>query len=386
MKRFKVAVIGSGFIGPVHVEGLRRAGQDVVGISDITHDRAQAAASTLGIPKAYPSYEAALEDPEVESVHIATPNKLHYKMVAQAVEAGKHVVCEKPLAMNAQESATLAAMVAGKPIGAAVNYNLRFYPLALEARDRIAKGEYGSVHSVIGSYVQDWLLFDTDYNWRVLAAEGGELRAVSDIGTHWLDLVQFVTGSHVVAVCADLQTNHKVRKRPLGEVETFTGKMKTEVQLEPVDITTDDQGAIMLRFDNGATGVLWVSQMTAGRKNCLRYEIGCSTAALAFESERPNTLWIGHRTGPNEQLLRDPSLLGEVARSHADYPGGHNEGFPDTFKQMFRSFYTYLAKGDFSAPKPFATFEDGHREILLCDAILLSHREKRWVKVIGATR
>lgn len=386
MKRFKVAVIGSGFIGPVHVEGLRRAGQDVVGISDITHDRAQAAASTLGIPKAYPSYEAALEDPEVESVHIATPNKLHYKMVAQAVEAGKHVVCEKPLAMNAQESATLAAMVAGKPIGAAVNYNLRFYPLALEARDRIAKGEYGSVHSVIGSYVQDWLLFDTDYNWRVLAAEGGELRAVSDIGTHWLDLVQFVTGSHVVAVCADLQTNHKVRKRPLGEVETFTGKMKTEVQLEPVDITTDDQGAIMLRFDNGATGVLWVSQMTAGRKNCLRYEIGCSTAALAFESERPNTLWIGHRTRPNEQLLRDPSLLGEVARAHADYPGGHNEGFPDTFKQMFRSFYTYLAKGDFSAPKPFATFEDGHREILLCDAILLSHREKRWVKVIGATR
>jgi predicted dehydrogenase len=237
------------------------------------------------------------------------------------------------------------------------------------------------VHSVVGSYVQDWLLLPTDYNWRVLAREGGRLRAVADIGTHWLDLVQTVTGLEIDAVCADLLTVHAVRQRPKGEVQTFKGKEERAVATEPVRINTEDCGSILLRFRGGARGVLWVSQTTAGRKNCLRLEIAGAEAALAWQSEEPNTLWIGHRGRSNESLIRDPSLVSEAARQYISYPGGHAEGFPDTFKQCFRAFYGYIAGGDFSAPPPFATFADGHREILLCEAILDSHRQGKWVKV-----
>jgi predicted dehydrogenase len=262
-----------------------------------------------------------------------------------------------------------------------VNYNLRFYPLCLEAREMMKRGDIGDVYSVCGSYAQDWLFYDTDYNWRVLAEEGGELRAVADIGTHWLDLVHSITGLEIEAVCADLETVFPVRKRPTGEVETFSGKMKQEIQTEPVDITTEDYGCIMLRFKGGAKGVLWVSQVTAGRKNCLRFELAGSKCALSWCSEQPNEIWVGHREKANEVLVRDPSLVSDVPRSYITYPGGHNEGFPDTFKQCFRAFYGYIEAGDFSAPAPFPTFEDGHREVVLCEAIQKSNSEGGWVTV-----
>ena len=229
--------------------------------------------------------------------------------------------------------------------------------------------------------MQDWLLFDTDFQWRVLSEEGGELRAVADIGTHWLDLVQFITGQPVVEVCADLRTIHATRRQPIGGVETFSGPGSPRVESETVPIDTDDCGSVMLRFANGANGCLWVSQTTAGRKNCLRFEIAGAKQSLAWNSESPNELWIGHRDRANETLIRDPSLLHESARGITSYPGGHNEGFPDTFKQLFRSFYGYIAAGDFSAPSPFPAFADGHREILLCEAVLRSHRERRWVSI-----
>ncbi|HID22407.1 MAG TPA: Gfo/Idh/MocA family oxidoreductase, partial [Planctomycetaceae bacterium] len=253
--------------------------------------------------------------------------------------------------------------------------------LNIEARERVRAGEVGEVYSVCGSYVQDWLFYPIDYNWRVLAEEGGALRAVADIGTHWLDLIHAITGLEVEAVCADLKTVHPVRHRPTGEVETFQGKQEQAAGTEPIHISTEDYGCIMLRFQGGARGVLWVSQVTAGRKNCLRYELAGSKCALEWCSERPNELWIGHRDQPNECLIRDPALVGDAARSAIAYPGGHNEGFPDTFKQCFRAFYGFIAAGDSSAPAPFPTFADGHREILLCEAILKSHREQRWVAV-----
>jgi predicted dehydrogenase len=232
----------------------------------------------------------------------------------------------------------------------------------------------------------DWQgqLYDCDFNWRVLAEDGGNLRAVADIGTHWLDLVQFIVGSKVSAVCADLRTVHATRQRPGGGVETFSGKGSAPRKTEPIAVSTDDCGCVMLRFDNGANGCLWVSQTTAGRKNCLRFEIAGSQQSFAWNSEVPNELWIGHRDRPdrpNEMLIRDPALMSASARAIASYPGGHNEGFPDTFKQLFRSFYGYVAAGDFTAPPPFPTFADGHREVLLCEAVLRSAREGRWVEV-----
>jgi predicted dehydrogenase len=206
------------------------------------------------------------------------------------------------------------------------------------------------------------------------------LRAVADIGTHWLDLVQTITGLKVVAVCADLKTIHPLRLRPSGEVETFSGKVSKITATDKVDIRTEDCGAILLKFDNGASGNLWVSQATAGRKNCLRYEIAGAKSALYWNSEEPNVLWLGYRDKPNELLVRDPGLLDEIVRPYANYPGGHNEGFPDTFKQCFRAFYSYIAKGDMNA-RQFPTFEDGHHEIVLCEAILKSHQEQRWIEI-----
>jgi predicted dehydrogenase len=380
-KRLSAVVVGTGFIGPVHVEGLRRAGVHVAGIVGSSPEKSQLAAEQLGLPQGYATLDDVLADPTVDSVHLATPNRLHFAQAAAVLRAGKHVLCEKPLAMTSYETADLVRIATESARAAGVAYNIRFYPLCHEAAARVADGSLGKILHVTGSYVQDWLLYDSDFNWRVLAEDGGNLRAVADIGTHWLDLVQFIVGRKVSAVCADLRTVHATRQRPGGGVETFSGKGSAPRKTEPIAVSTDDCGCVMLRFDNGANGCLWVSQTTAGRKNCLRYEIAGSQQSFAWNSEVPNELWIGHRDRPNEMLIRDPALMSASARAIASYPGGHNEGFPDTFKQLFRSFYGYVAAGDFTAPPPFPTFADGHREVLLCEAVLRSAREGRWVEV-----
>jgi len=381
MKKMRCAVAGTGFIGPVHVEALQRIHVEVVGVLGSTPDKSRAAASQLGLAKAYDCFDDLLADSDVASVHITTPNRFHYAMTAAALQAGKHVMCEKPLAMTTSESAELVRLAAAAGVAAGVNYNIRFYPLCLEAAERVRSGQVGEIFHVTGGYVQDWLLYEHDFNWRVLTEQGGRLRAIADIGTHWLDLLQFVTGRRVIAVCADLSTVHAVRRRPMGEVETFGGRDGAHEDSVPVDIQTEDCGSVLLHFAGGATGSMSVSQVTAGRKNCLRFEVAGSQRALAWNSEQPNELWIGQRAGANELLLRDPSLLSAAARRYVAYPGGHNEGFSDTFKHCFLAFYDYIAAGDLSAPPTFPTLAEGHREIQLCEAILTSHDERRWVDV-----
>ncbi len=381
MNQLKAAVVGAGFIGPVHVEALRRLGVTVTGILGCDDNESQSAKEKLGLPKAYKSIDEVLADKSVDAVHLAVPNVLHYPLSKKALQAGKHVMCEKPLAMNSEETGELVELARSAGVAAAVCYNIRFYPMNLQARAMAAQGDLGQVYAINGCYIQDWLLYDTDYNWRVLAEQGGELRAVSDIGTHWMDLVLSITGLEVDSVFADLNTVHKIRKRPTGEVETFTGKKAAVAATEPINITTDDYGCILFRFNNGARGSLNVSQINAGRKNTLRYEIAGSKCSVAFSSETPNELWIGYRDKPNECFARDPSLLADLPRGFTNYPGGHNEGFPDAFKQCFRSFYQYIAAGDFSVKPLFPTFAEGHREVRLCEAILRSHREEKWVKV-----
>ncbi|MBC7250620.1 MAG: Gfo/Idh/MocA family oxidoreductase [Anaerolineae bacterium] len=381
MDMIRAAVIGTGFIGPAHVEALRRLGIEVVGIAGSRPERARPKAEALNIRKVYDHWQELVADPAVDVVHITTPNYLHYPMAKAAIAAGKHVVCEKPLAVNSQESAELLQLAQQAGVVHAVNYNIRFYPLCQEARARAARGDLGEVYIIRGSYLQDWLFYDTDWNWRLEPELGGSLRTVGDIGTHWLDLTSFITGLRVRAVFADFSTFIPVRKKPAKPIDTFAGKeLKPEDYVEQA-IHTEDYATVLLAYENGARGVMTVSQICAGRKNRLAFEIDGSKASLAWNSERPNELWIGHRGRPNEVLLKDPTLLTPQARDFAGYPGGHSEGFPDTFKQLYRAVYGYIRTGDRTAPPNFPTFADGHEEVLLCEAIERSAREGRWVEV-----
>jgi predicted dehydrogenase len=367
IRDIKAAVVGTGFIGVVHVEALRRLGIEVTGVVGSTPERAAEKARTAALPAPYPSFEAMLADPAVEVVHLTTPNRLHYEQAKQALAAGKHVVCEKPLGMDSTETAELVRLAEQSGLVHAVNFNIRFYAQCVEARERIRSGDIGDVRLISGGYLQDWLLLDTDWNWRLDPAEGGSLRAVGDIGSHWLDLVQHITGRHIEAVMADLTTFIPIRKQPTGPVETFSQANRGETVDTPME--TEDAAGILLRFSGGARGVLTVSQVSAGRKNRLSWEIDGSQSALAWHSEAPEELWIGHRGRPNELLLRE----------RGDYPPGHAQGFPDTFKALYHAVYSAVAAGEPSSDYP--TFVDGHEEAVIADAIARSHAEGRWVSV-----
>jgi predicted dehydrogenase len=374
-------IAGTGFIGPAHLEGLRRINVHVAGLAEATPELAARKAAELGIEKAYPTFDAMLADPAVDVVHLAVPNVLHFPYARAALLAGKHVICEKPLAMTPAESGELVRIARETGRVNAVNFNLRFYPLSHQVRAMFQSGELGSVFIIQGSYQQDWLLYETDWNWRLEPGQGGALRAVGDIGSHWLDLMTFLTGLRVEKVFADFKTVHPTRKKPKKPVETYCGK-----QLAPEDyidqpILTEDYAAIILHYENGVRGVLTASQVSAGRKNRLYYEINASKASVAWDSERPNELWVGQRSAPNQLLLKDPALLAPEACAIASYPGGHAEGFPDTFKQLQKKVYDYILAGDISARPDFPTFEDGHYEMQLCEAIAASAREGRWANV-----
>ncbi|HEV7810730.1 MAG TPA: Gfo/Idh/MocA family oxidoreductase [Candidatus Limnocylindrales bacterium] len=373
------AVIGTGFIGTVHVEQLRRIGVNVRGVLGSTPERGAARAEALNVPHAYASLDEILADPAVDVVHVTSPNHLHVPQASAILAARKHVVCEKPLAMTAAESAGLVDAAAKSGLVNAVNFNIRFYPLHQHMREAIAGGQLGEIRFVTGHYFQDWLLHDTDWNWRLEPDKGGALRAVGDIGSHWLDLMAFVTGQTVVSVMADFATFVGTRREPLGPVETFSSQRSAETVERPMG--TEDVATILLRFGNGARGSVAVSQVSPGRKNSLQWEIDGSDAAAAWDSETPDHLWLGHRDRPNEILLRNPALMGEAGRAAAALPGGHIEGFGDTFGALFRAIYADVLTGHPNAHPPYATFADGHDEMLVNDAIALSAHEQRWVDV-----
>jgi predicted dehydrogenase len=377
VSELKAAVIGAGFVGRAHVEALRRLGVPIAGVLGSAPGRTEEIRSLLRLPRAYASVKELAADPDVDVVHICTPNYLHHDQAASLLQAGKHVMCEKPLAMNVRESASLIDLAKKLRRVGGVTYNLRYYPLCQEAKALISKGAIGDPRLVHGGFLQDWLLYPTDWNWRLEQNLGGELRAVSDIGTHWLDLVTWLIGCKVVRLCGDLATVIPVRKRPRGRVETF--QSETGQASDEVPITTDDYASVLLHFENGIRGAMKVSQVSAGRKAQLSYEINGSEGSLAWNSESPNELWIGSRREASRVLPKDPSLMSADARRYSAYPGGHQEGYPDTFVQLFKDFYTYLQVGDLNASRSFPTFETGHEELVLCDAILQSSTEQRWV-------
>jgi predicted dehydrogenase len=377
----KAAVIGTGFIGPVHIEALRRLGIEVTGLLGADQAASERKAQALRLAHAYGSIEELLAEPGLTAVHVATPNYLHAPMVKAALAAGKHVVCEKPLAMDAAEGAELLALAEASGLVHAVNFNFRFYPLVQHAKALVQSGDLGQVRQIHGRYMQDWLLKETDWNWRLEPELGGDMRAVSDIGSHWLDLSGFITGQRVTEVCADFATFMPVRKKPTRPLETFKGKDLNPGEYEEREIKTEDYASILLHFDGGARGVVSVSQIAAGRKNHCAFEINGSKSSVAWNSERVEELWLGRRDVPSGILLKDPSLLAPSARPFAEVPGGHAEGFRDTFKMLYSRVYAAIETGGPPAQPDYPTFADGLYALQLGDKVLESARSRRWVTV-----
>jgi predicted dehydrogenase len=372
-------VIGSGFIGTVHIEALRRLGAHVHGLLGSTPERGRASAERLGVPTAYASLSDLLADDRVEVVHVTSPNHLHHPQVKEILAAGRHVVCEKPLGMTTNETRELVELSARSGRVNAVNFNIRFYPLNHHVAEIVRDGAIGDVRLVTGHYFQDWLLLETDWNWRLEPGLGGSLRAVGDIGSHWLDLVTFMTGLRITEVMADLHTFIPTRQQPTGPVETFS----TERAADTVEreIGTEDTAMILFRFENGARGTVAISQLSPGRKNSLEYEIDGSAAAVAWDSEQPDQLWIGHREEPNQILIRNPALMGSAGKAAAFLPGGHVEGFADTFRSLFSAIYADVGEGRPADRPRYPTFADGHDEMLVGDAVAASSRDGRWTAV-----
>lgn len=382
LSEIKAGVVGVGFIGVAHVEALRRLGVDVVGVVGSTPERAEAKARAANLPAVYESVEALAADPDIDVIHIASPNHAHADQVRICLDAGKHVVCEKPLALNSHDTSDLVARADASGLVNAVCFNLRFYPNCHQARAMVASGEIGEPMFVTGGYLQDWLLLDTDWNWRLVPEEAGALRAVADIGSHWLDLAQFITGKRITEVMAELHTFVPVRSHPVGPVETFsTGGGDGDLVDE--QMSSDDAASIMLRFEDGARGLVAVSQVAAGRKNSVTIEVDGSASSVSWFSENPDHLWVGHRGRPNEIIQRDPSLVAPSAARIIGYPGGHVEGYPDTFRALFGEVYADVASGGPSDHPTYPTFADGHDVLLVTEAVGTSSREQRW---IGVTR
>jgi predicted dehydrogenase len=377
MKINSAAVIGTGFIGTVHVESIRRTGVVVKGVLSGSTESTKRGAENLKVNTAYSTISDICNDNDVTVVHVTSPNSLHYPQVKELLAAGKHVVCEKPLALSAKEGSELVALAEKTGLVNATCFNTRFYPMVHEAKSFVKAELIGVPRYVKGHYHQDWLTLDTDWNWRLEEEKAGELRAVADIGSHLIDQIGFVSGLEVSEVMADLHTLVKTRLKPTGPVQTFT--IDTTSKRENVNMSSDDAAGILIRFSNGARATISISQISSGRKNSINWEISGPKGSLAFDSENPEQLWIGHRGRANEVLPKDPGMLSAEAAKTAFYPGGHVEGFSETFRGLFERVYADIESDKRSQTYP--TFADGVRSLQITDAIAQSSKSGSWTKV-----
>jgi predicted dehydrogenase len=380
MKRIRAAIIGTGFMGRVHLEAVRRLGfVEVAAIAGRRIDAARSMADAFHVERVESHYDRLLADPDIQAIHICTPNNLHAPIAKAALAAGKHVLCEKPLAMSTKEAEEIETLARAKNLRNCTCHNLRYYPMVQQMRSMREASDLGEILVVQGTYSQDWLLHDTDWNWRIESDKNGPSRVMADIGSHWCDMAEHVTGQRINSLCADLQTFHKTRKRPKVSVETFAGKTLSPDDYELVPIDTEDFGSVIFRMGERARGAFTASQVSAGRKNRLNIEIYGTKSSVVWDQERPDELWIGNRNTNNQMLVKDPSLMKPQAQSFAELPGGHVEGYNDTFKQVFRRFYKSIENPG-SAPE-YPQFADGHRQLKILEAEMASHRTRAWVEV-----
>ncbi|MBV9761305.1 MAG: Gfo/Idh/MocA family oxidoreductase [Acidobacteriaceae bacterium] len=380
MQKIRTAIVGTGFMGKVHAENVRRLGNvEIAAVVGSRPETARKFAENTGIPIATDKLQDVLDNREIAAVHICTPNVDHFPMSLAAVNAGKAVLCEKPMTMDVEQARRLVDAAKARDVVNCVQHNLRYYPVVQQIRQMIAHGDLGDILIVQGTYSQDWLLYDTDWNWRLDSKSNGKLRVMGDIGSHWMDMIQYLTGSNITALCADLATFHKTRKRPKGSVETFSGKKLQPGEYEEFPIDTEDFGMVMLRLGDRARGAFTVSQMSAGRKNKFEFEIFGTKSGVSWNQETPDLLWIGHRNEPNQIVVKDASLFYPQAAGFADLPGGHSEGYDDSHKQVFKHFYARVA--DRSVPIDYPTFEDGLHGMILLAKVAESAAKRGWVEV-----
>lgn len=379
MEKLRVGVIGIGFIGKAHIEALRRLGYvDVVAISDAFG--AKEKAEELFIPKGYDDYKDMIDNENLDVVHICTPNNLHFEMAMYAMEHGLSVMLEKPFTVTLEEAEKLNAYAKEHGIVNGINHSLRMNAQVQQMKAMVRNGEVGKIYAVTGDYLQDWLFLDTDWSWRLEPELSGKTRAFSDIGSHWIDMVEDIIGQRAVEVIAEFEIMHKTRKKPLKNIATFSGMALRPDEYEEKEIKTEDWCSILFRFEDGAIGSVNVSQVTAGRKNLQTIAISGSKCALSWNNEDSQELWVGRRETFNQKAVKDPSILSDEAKAVIGYPGGHVEGFPDTFKANFDKFYQAVKAHD-TAKKDFANFDDGVREMYLNDKIYESAQKRAWIKI-----
>ncbi|WP_017726475.1 Gfo/Idh/MocA family protein [Halalkalibacterium ligniniphilum] len=373
----KVGIVGTGFTAQAHIEALKRLHNvNIIAISSRNLEKARAFAKKYDIRKSYDDFYALIDDEEVEVIHNCTPNHVHFDVMKYALEKNKHIISEKPLALNSKQSEQLLQLAEKSRGIAGVCFNYRFFPMVQQLKAMISDRQHGKPFLVRGGYIQDWLLYPSDYNWRLEPEMNGPSRAIADIGSHWCDTIQFVLGKKIVAVFADLETVHKERFKAKEEQQTFGSATSGEVEKRL--ISTEDFGSVLVRFEDGVKGSFTVSQVTAGRKNHFHFEISTEQAAYYWDQEKPNTLWIGHRDEANKELVKDPSLLDERAVKYAHYPGGHQEGWPDALKNLFVDFYQTIENGQIEVGS-FATIQESHHVMKLIDAILESNEKQQWI-------
>jgi predicted dehydrogenase len=370
----RIGIAGTGFIGAVHARSARLAGARLIGVAAGSLQSARLAAAALGAETAFESAEALVESPDVDVVHICSPNHSHVALAEAALAAGKHVICEKPLALDAAGAERLTAAAAASGRIAAVPFVYRYYPTAREARVRVAEGTTGPLRLIHGSYLQDWLLMPTDDNWRVDEQLGGASRAFADIGSHWCDLAEFISGHRISRVCARTMTAlpERSRSEPHAAFQSVNGHGGARA------VTTEDVAVVQFETDLGAVGATVISQVSAGRKNRLLLELDGAHEALEFNQEEPESLWVGTREYA-KLIKRDPEALSEAARRYAVLPGGHPQGYGDCFNAFVAEVYDAAATGEI--PDGMPQFTDGLRAARLTDAVLASAREKRWVEL-----
>ncbi|MCY9698170.1 Gfo/Idh/MocA family protein [Paenibacillus alginolyticus] len=382
MKKLKAAIIGAGFIGEAHIEAIRRLGYvEVAAIAQTSFEKASKRAKELCIPRATGDYREILQDDEIDVIHNCTPNHLHYQINKEVLQHGKHLLSEKPLTLTSQEARELSHLANENNLTAGINFNYRQFPMVQHMRGMVQNNEFGAIRIVRGEYLQDWLMYDTDYNWRLEPVFAGRTRAIGDIGSHLLDLAQYVTGRRIVEVFADMATIIPTRMKADSAQALVTFHQNEYANMVSTDIHTEDYSSILVKFDDDSRGVFTVSQVSPGHKNRLELNLDGSLAAGSWRQEEPCQLWVGHRGRPDEVVRRDPELVKPAALPFVHYPGGHEEGWVDSVKNMMKHFYEAVQQGSHTCSDSVASFEEGYRIMLIIDAIVQSVETGSWVKV-----